>query len=61
MIFLLILTFVFKTFSILLLSNSSYSGFYDFEKNDNITLNITIKNETIEEFGKISISFYLYK
>lgn len=58
MFFLLILTLFFRTFSILLLSNSSYSGFNDFSKIENISINITIKNETVEEFGNYSIFFY---
>ena len=58
MFFLLILTLFFKSFSILLLSNSSYSGFYNFSKHEKISINITIKNETVEEFGNYSIFFY---
>ena len=58
MFFLLILTLFFKSFSILLLSNSSYSGFNNFSKYEKISINITIKNETEEEFGNYSIFFY---
>ena len=58
MFFLLFLTLFFKSFSILLLSNSSYSGFNNFSKYEKISINITIKNETEEEFGNYSIFFY---